>query len=204
MWHTSMRSVNARTVKASDFTLLNQPRGSLLAYLQATPFQPHPGMIQVQPERTKTQLQNPFQISIPLAEEPVINTYFWLLSLSATAPLAGQPITNQLVRSSKPLPHALMHGPQFSDQALSRSGLYDRLVARLKEIRAYNGESLHSFRRGMAQYRTAAGQSPEQVMDQMLLKTRRILDTVYLPCSRHLSGIKRMRQEPARATPSTL
>ena len=210
MWQTGMRSVNARTLKLSDFTLASQPRGSLQAYLQSPSMQPHPGLIQVHPERTKTQLQNPYRISIPPAEEPVLDTYFWLLTLAATSQMAGQPITSQLVRSSRfkrsgstPLP-AHMQGPQFSNDALSRTGLYDRLVTHLKDLSIYNGEPLHSFRRGMAQYRTAAGQSPEQVMTQMLLKTKRILDTVYLPCSRHLSGVKRARSGPGQATPSRL
>ena len=210
LWQTGMRSVNGRTVQFSDFTLPDQARGSLQAYLQSPALQPHPALIQVQPQRTKTQLQNPFRISIPPAEEPILDVYFWLVGLTATAHLAGQPITAQLVRTSQPLQGAAassqahMLGPQFSERELSRAGLHARLITRLQAAGVYNGESLHSFRRGMAQYKVATGQTHEQVMSQMLLKTKRILETVYLPCSRHLSGVKRLRSTPGLARPSKL
>ena len=93
---------------------------------------------------------------------------------------------------------------QFSEQPLSRSGLYARLTSQLKAIGAYSGESLHSFRRGLAQFQRSQGQSSEQIMAQLLIQTKRILETVYLPMHRQHTGIKRLRCVPGHATPSRL
>lgn len=205
MWQTGMRSVNAREIKLSDFLLPGQARGSLQAHLHQHGVHSHPGIIQVHPERTKTHLQNPFLISIPLAAEPVLDTYYWLTAVMATACLIEQPITEQLIRSTGTSGNPRQRSsPCFSEQALSRPGLHSRLVSQLKAIDAYNGESLHSFRRGMAQYLTACGQPAEQTMAQMLLQTKRVLDTVYLPMHRQHNGIKRLRCVPDQATPSML
>ena len=165
----------------------------------------HPGTIQVHPQRTKTHSQNPFQISIPRAAEPVLDTYYWLAAVVATSCVLGQPITGYIVRSSATAEPTDASVACFSEKSLSKSGLHSRLVSQLKIIGAYNGESLHSFRRGMAQHTVIeCGQPKEQTMDQMILQTKRILDTVYLPVHRQQTGIKRLRCASGQARPATL
>lgn len=196
LWQTGMRGINAREIQVADFLLPGGPRGSLQLYLQSSTALQHPGVIQVHPLRTKTQSQNPYAISIPPAEEPILDTFYWLKALLATAILVGQPASGYLVRRT-----ARAGAQHFSEQPLSRSGIYERLKSQLKAIDAYHGESMHSFRRGMAQFKTAAGQSADQVMAQMLLRSKRILDTVYLPLHNQQTGIKRVRCSSGQARP---
>ena len=205
LWNTGMRGINSREIQLSDFLLPGQQRGSLQAYLHSHGFSTHPGVIQVHPQRTKTLAQNPYQISIPPAEEPVLDTFYWLTAVLSTALLLGQPIQGYLVRTTARGPCRGPPGnPHFSDQPLSSSGLHDRLVRQLKSLSIYHGESLHSFRRGMAQYHIGQGQPAEEVMAQMLLETRRILETVYLPVHRQQTGIKRVRCIAGQARPAML
>lgn len=200
MWQTGMRSVNARTMKIGDFMLPGQAKGSLHAYLHTPSSTSHPGIIQVHPEQTKTHSQNPYSISIPPATEPVMDTFYWLAATVVTAHALGQPITSYVIRSSaSSITNHQQSSMRFADQPLSRSGLYSRLVSQLQHINAYDGESLHSFRRGMAQFKAASGQSPDEIMAQMLLQTKHILEAVYLPAHRHQSGVKRLRSAAGQA-----
>ena len=53
----------------------------------------------------------------------------------------------------------------------------------LKAVGAYAGESLHSFRRGMAQHLAAQGQANTTIMQTMMLQTQQILENKYLPAA---------------------
>ena len=81
----------------------------------------------------------------------------------------------------------------FAEQPLSRAGLHGRLKCHLTSIAAYDGESSHSFRRGMAQHQAAAGKPHAEIMRQMLLQTDRIFQGKYLASGRHHHGVKRAR-----------
>ena len=209
MWQTGMRSVNAREIRLEDFLLHGQGRGSLQLYPSSPGAQIHPGMIHVHPQRTKTHVKNPYAISIPPAQEPVMDTYNWLTAVIATAELHGQPVTSYLIRVSDrllPAPHetgtAHASGPQFLERPLGRSGVRDKLVSQLRSLGIYAGESLLSFRRGMAQFKAAAGQSYKSIKAQLLLQAKHILETVYLPADRHQSGVTRLHSTAGQATPS--
>lgn len=163
------------------------------------------GLLQVHPQRTKTNRQNPYAISIGAASEPVMDLYMWVTAVIATSAAIEQPIYSSMVRSSSPAAgQAGTRQCRFSEKPLSRGALYGRLVSLLTACRCYHGESLHSFRRGLAQFQRAQGHSTEQIMAQLLLQTRRILETVYLPLSRQQTGIRRARNAAALARPSRL
>lgn len=87
----------------------------------------HPGLLQVQPERTKTNRQNPYAISIAAASEPVMDVYMWLTAVIATSADLEQPVYSLLVRSSSPTAgHSGHRQCRFADKPLSRGGLHGR------------------------------------------------------------------------------
>ena len=202
LWQTGMRGTNAREITLQDFMLPNKGRGSVAACLISSLHSQlqHPGTIHVQPLRTKTHAHNTCMIIIPAADNPVLDTWYWMAAAYAMAALNNQPMHHYMVRSSTRKAakqvqdsHQHMGTAHYEDQPLSRSGLYERLKLHLRSIDAYAKESMHSFRRGMAQHRAAQGHTHEAIMDNMLLQTRSILQTVYLPPGRKESGVKRLR-----------
>ena len=181
LWQTGMRGVNGTEVTLDDFKLPGQGRGSVRAYLQSVhPVQmQHPGIMEVQPLRTKTHAANTSSISIQPASELLLDVWFWLLAVYTLSAVAGQPILQLLVRpsmaasspSSAPqnATGKRSRGFQFLEQPLSTSGLYNRLRRHLSSIGAFTGESMHSFRKAMAERSSAGGESPQITMQRMLL-----------------------------------
>ena len=217
LWQTGMRGINASDVTMDDFKLPGQGRGSLRAYLEsAQPVQTqHPGIIEVQPRRTMTHSANPHSISIQPAAVLLLDVWIWLLAVYTHSALAKQSIIQYLVRPSQaaacpPCPAAHSYrgnkrrGYQFSEQPLTRQGLHSRLKLHLGSIGAYEGESMHSFRRAMAQRSTAAGEDPRITMQRMLLQTDRMFHGTYAPAGRHESGVKRVRSSTVQARASAV
>ena len=108
------------------------------------------------------------------------------------AAVNSQPIQQFMIRKSQ-------SGKSVSEQPLSRSGLYNRLVKHLSDLGCYEGESMHSFRRGMAQHHAAAGHPPASIKQKMLLRTHKISTGTNLPAGRHDSGVKRLRSAAGQA-----
>ena len=148
-------------------------------------------------------------IIVSPAQQTVLDVWFWLATDYTMAAVMQQPISECMVRASgSPAvpPHDLQPrinaGPRFHEQPLSRGGLSSRLKCHLVDIKAYEGESLHSFRRGMAQHSAQHGQNRATIMGRMLIKTADILDKVYLPVHRHDSGANRLRSVSGQGGPS--
>ena len=171
LWQTGLRGINAREITLDDFILPGQGRGPIRQYLdshlvsgQLAGMQ-HPGPIQVHPLRTKTNAQNPHSISIQPSGYIVLDVWFWLNAIYIYAYMVDQPLQTYMVRASKPtsalssartMPSSSVY--YFAEQPLSRGGLHGRSKHHLMTINAYEGESSHSFRRGMAQHNAAAGE----------------------------------------------
>ena len=198
MWQTGMRSVNACNIRLQDFMLPGQPRGSVAALIFGVqqPSQPLPSKIEVQPARTKTHQSNPFRIAISRHSNPLLDSMHWLKASHILAAQADAPIQDYLVRP------ALKCCKGFKDQPLTPQSLAARLKVHLSQIGQYEGESRHSFRRGMAQHRTDQGESQSSVQKIMLLKSAAIMKNRYLPKGRHNSGVKRVRSFAGQATPA--
>ena len=79
--------------------------------------------------------------------------------------------------------------------------MHDRLKKYLKQISAYQGESMHSFRRGSSQYKLASGQPKSAIKQDMLIKGSDVLE-LYLAAGRHDSGVKRLRTAAGQALAS--
>ena len=175
--------------------LPGQGRGSVRQHLDSHLAQnqlqlvQHPGPIEAHPLRTKTNAQNPHSIPIQCSEHVVLDVWFWLMAVYIYAAMTHQPLQTHMVRASKPvsaappavaaaLPPSSVYC--FAEQPLSRGGLHGRLKHHLSSIAAYEGESLHSFRRGMAQHQAAAGQAHADIMRQMLLQTQQIFEATHI------------------------
>ena len=78
---------------------------------------------------------------------------------------AGSPVQNILVRPVS------RQGSPFTDKFLENSSLLCRMTSLLMRLGLYEGESLHSFRRGVAQQLKAHGSSDSAILQQMLIKT---------------------------------
>ena len=200
--------INAREITLDDFILPGQGRGSVKQYLDSHLAQKqlqlvqHPGLIEAHPLRTKTNAQNPHSIPIQRSEHVVLDVWFWLMAVHVYAAMTHQPLQTHMVRASKPVPAAppavaaaLLPSSVycFAEQPLSHGGLHGRLKHHLTSIAAYEGESLHSFRRGMAQHQAAASQAHADIMRQMLLQTQQVFEAKYLASGRHNHGVKRAR-----------
>lgn len=65
------------------------------------------------------------------------------------------------------------------------------MTSLLQHLGVYEPESMHSFRRGMAQQMAASGISHWDILQRMLIKTPDVLTRCYLPSGRHQSGVQR-------------
>ena len=203
LWQTGLRGINASECMLDDFTLPGQQRGSLKAYIssQQPMLMQHPGQIEVHPLRTKTNAENTGRVRVEPAALPILDLWFWLLALLANAISIRQPISQYMVRASKPAVTQGSPSPVFAEQQLCRSGLHNRLKKHLKQISAYQGESMHSFRRGSSQYKLASGQPKSAIKQDMLIKGSDVLE-LYLAAGRDDSGVKRLRTAAGQALAS--
>ena len=196
-----MRGLNATETTLDDFMLPGLGRGSLRVYLLSLPptawQSQHPVTIEVHPLKTKTYAMNPYSISLPRAPNHLLDVWFWLLAVYLSSAPIGRPIQQYLIRTTQPSQPAL-------EQPFSRSGLHDRLRKHLKQLGSYGGESMHSFRRGMAQHCAAQGQDLSLIKQTMLLKTDAILKGRHLASGRHVTGVKRLRHGVGEDTAAKL
>ena len=208
---TRLRGINASEIRLEVLRLPGQGRGPVTAYLTSSPGSQlqHPGMIEVQPLRTETQAQNSLSIAVQPAEQLTWDLWLWVLVAHSQAAEAGQPMQSYMVRHTKPVPANLRADSkprktdlQFTDQPLSRNGLHQRLKQHLQSISASGGESMHSFKRGVAQQEESLGHEDIAIMDKLLMQTRSVLKGNYLASGRHESGVTRIRSSAAQATSS--
>ena len=140
------------------------------------------------PGRLKTSISaNTSGVALSAPDGLLFNVLMWLRSLLLHSSACGSPVVDLLVR---PLNRA---GTSFQEEHLASSSLHDRLVSLLLRLGLYEGESLHSFRRGCATQMSAAGSSSQQIAQQLLISTPAIVQRCYAAPGRHASGVKRVR-----------
>ena len=92
----------------------------------------------------------------------------------------GTPLTHWLFRSG-----TQTAGGTFLDTCISKQGLQQRLQRHLKAMKAYQGETLHSFRRGTAQHDNKNGEDRATLCRKRHWKGEETAE-LYLHPTRHL------------------
>ena len=190
LWATGCRGITAGDLTCADIQLPNGVPAYPFLYPQLQLVSGNTLMIT--PRRLKTSVgantQSVF-VTMEAAASHVLCPVYWLHLCISTAAACGSPIgaTDHPVRT-------LEKGNQSvtADQA-STGCLGKRLVTHPRATHGYDGESMHSFRRGRAIHDTAAGVSDADIMGKLLLKTTAVLKQKYQPPGRHNSGVKRIR-----------
>ena len=191
LWSTGLRGINAREACCSDFWLpatAAQPCQPALPYITPV-FMLSPGtVVELVPQRLKTSISaNALGVQLAVQECQLMCPVRWLSLHIQCSNAAGSPISNLLVR---PLNR---QGSAFLEKHLENASLLCRLIALLKQLQMYAGESLHSFRRGVAQQLKASGSQESEILQQLLIQTPAVLNKCYLSSGRYYSGVKRVR-----------
>ena len=200
LWSTGLRGINAREVCSSDFWL---PSTSAQPCQPALPsifpfFRLEIGsIVELVPQRLKTSISaNSASIQLIVQADQLLDPLFWLHWHIQSSYAAGSPISNLLVR---PLNR---QGTAYLEKPLQNASLLSRLTSLLQQLQLYEGESLHSFRRGMAQQLKAHGKSEAEILQQLLIKTPAVLQSRYLASGRYHSGVKRLHSSSSRGPDS--
>ena len=134
-------------------------------------------VVHVVPNRVKSSIranQASIQLTVSDIHNANLDPLRWRNLHMLASAAAGSPITNMLVRPVNP------RGNGYMEKFLENSSLHSRLVGLLKSLQLYDNESMHSFRRGMAQHLHAEGISRTDIMQRMLFKTPAVLHDLYL------------------------
>ena len=190
LWSTCLRGINAREVCCRDFWIPSSPaRACQPALPNISPcFTLETGSkVEVVPQPMKTSISvNSASIQLTVQSNQLLDPFRWLQWHRDCSHAAGSPIGNLLVRPVN------KQGTAFLEKPLENSSLLCRLVSLLKQLQFYEGKSLHSFRRGMAQQLQAQGSTEPATLKQLPIKTPAILQSRYLASGRYHSGVKRV------------
>ena len=193
-WETGARGITSGRVSCDHFFL---PDGSpALPHIWPT-LQLAPGdRVLVVPRKMKTvrgRNTTSITLHVQAGQAPITCPIFWLRQCLDTATECGSPIApgDAIVRK-------LARGNQvfvsFNDDRDVTSALGKRFKQHLMLLECYNGESMHSFRRGRAIADTKAGHTDAATMAKMGLKTHSVFQKNYQAPGRHASGVERIRQ----------
>ena len=97
----------------------------------------------------------------------------------------GTPLTHWLFRSG-----TQAAGGTFLDTCISKQGLQQRLRRHLEAMKAYQGETLHSFRRGTAQHDNKNGEDRATLCRKRHWRSEKTAE-LYLHPTRHLRRLPR-------------
>ena len=190
LWSTGLRGINAREACCTEFWL---PSSTAHACQPALPsispsFRLQPGSkVDLVPQRLKTSISaNSASIQLTVQSNQLLDPLRWLQWHLQCSHEAGSPISNLLVRPLN------KQGSAFLEKPLGNASLLCRLKSLLKQLQIYEGESLHSFRRGMAQQLHAQGTTEPEILKQLLISTQAVLQTRYLASGRYHTGVKRV------------
>ena len=190
MWSTGLRGINACEVCCQDFWLPATDASPSVPALGAIApcFNLTVGStVTIVPQQIKTNIDaNSKGIQLTVQTNELLDPLRWLNLLMLTSSKAGTPISCALER---PLNR---QGMGYQEQHLTCQSLHSRMVGLLQHLGVYEQESMHSFRRGRAIQQNSPGISHEAIMDRMLITTREVLQTNYLTCGRHDSGVQRV------------
>lgn len=155
--------------------------------------------VEAAPDRVKNRQQRSCGV-IPIAEDPDPLLCFirHFEALKTEFLDAGLQPSGPAFRTLAPSRKA------FTAEPLSHHSALDRFKRHLQRHNLYEGETLHSFRRGSAQAGLAAGLTPSDLAGRMLLNSTRVVP-LYTDQHRPVRGPKRSRAEfeaPATAPPA--
>ena len=190
LWVTWCRGITAGQFTAAD---IQQPDGKPALPLLYPTLMLTPGStLKITPQRLKTCVaanNEPVFITMQPATCQAQYPVYWLHQRLSTAAICGSSITatGYIVRKL-----ATSH-QTISPIPATTSCLAKRLTGHLKAIHSYEGESMHSFRRGRAIADTAASVPDAAMQSKLLLKGSAMLKRNYQPTGRHASGVKRLR-----------
>ena len=191
LWTTGMRGINACEITIQDFSLAPTDRHvSTPAVSRMTPTMQlvHGDRIIVTPQRLKSVMgANHSGVPIIFSGHPIMDPIIWLHRVLEACAAAKQPVSDYIVRTSDG------HFKSFNPTPMTTAGMLYRLRCWLRELKADEGESMHSFRRGVAQFMREHGCSVEQIRERLLIKTQHVIANQYLPPGRFDSGTTRAR-----------
>ena len=130
---------------------------------------------------------NSCAIQLKVDSNSILDPLRWLHVCMHMAYAVGHPVESFIVRTSS------KNESGFTEEVISRAGLHDRMVQLMGRLGIYEGESMHSWRRGMAIEMQANGSSNNAIMQQMLISTESVLERCYLPPGLHDTSIKQVR-----------
>ena len=194
-WHVAARGINAGELTLQDFWL---PASPMVASKSDIPYM-YPQwqlptgsavkLIFAQTTRTKHSIEaNRERIDLTVGDNMLLDPLRWVNIHMYYSAAAGSPVTHALIR---PLER---HGKAFAERSIRTNSLQSRLVSLLTRLGCYDGESMHSFRRGRAQHWAAEGVEHSAIMQRMLITTPRVITQHYLPAGRYHSGVERPHQ----------
>ena len=92
----------------------------------------------------------------------------------------------------------------YEQHSMSRGGLHARLRTQLRALGLDEGESMHSFRRGVAMQLRAQGANVPTISRALLIQTEKVVTSCYLPAGRHDTGVKRQRRGSSLVRPDSV
>lgn len=202
LWSTGCRGITACHADCHEFRL---PSSSMSSSTHAVPYiyptfqlsagstvEFIPSFLKQSPQRNSCSIQ--LTVQPEGSKDPLV----WLHVCMQTAAASGNPISGPIVRPLNRERNA------YLPSSLTTKALQHRMTTLLQSMNLYEGESMHSFRRGVAQQMARAGQSTANICARLLNKTPAIVEQHYLPAGRHHSGVQRVRvSRRLLATPCT-
>lgn len=177
LWQSCFRGFNVGELRLENIrTPTNSPAIPLI-----TPnllLQPHV-QLHLHPDATKSRKGG--YCTVTISGDLMCFTTWLQLAVSAYD-AAQQPITNHLVRP-------LQRGTQsFAEKGMTSSAIWARFTAHLKTMGMYNGESVHSTRRGkIIECALVQQASIEQIQATAMIKTKLVAER-YIDISRPTRG----------------
>lgn len=190
LWQTGARGANAGPLTSHDFVTLDGRPAIPLIYPSCSLT---PGtVIQVTPKRLKTCVginKEPMFITALPADQAIVCPVQWLLLCMQTASACGH-TTEPDAFIARTLAKG---GRSITSEAMSTDALGQRLKVHLSHLGLYEGESMHSFRRGRSIADQAAGLPSSEIMDKLLIRSKAVYKRSYQSAGLHQSGVRRLR-----------
>ena len=173
LWQTCFRGFNVGDIRLDNIrTPTNSPAIPFL--VPQVLLQPN-SQLHIHPDVTKNRKGGHSTVTI---SSDIMCFTTWLQLLVTSSEEARQPITNYIVR---PL-HKGTH--TFAEKGMTSSAIWARFTSHLKAMDMYNGESVHSTRRGKMIESTFAHQaSLEEVQAAAMIRTKQVAEK-YIDISR--------------------
>ena len=140
-----------------------------------------PAFLKTSPQRNSQGVQ------LTVQSDPFMDPLRWLQLAIQTAHACGEAITGPIVRPLRPDHRG------YKQCSMTTRCMHRRLSKLLDAMGMNEGESMHSFRRGMAQHMNRQGLSTPAICGRMLICTEKVVSQCYLPAGRYDTGVTRCR-----------